>query len=66
MIRLGDGSVSLNLTIKDFQNIIRWQEIATKNNQEMNLSDQDTKIKIQAIMISIKEAVGNNRELVRD
>ena len=32
----------------------------------MNLSDQDTKIKIQAIMISIKEAVGNNRELVRD
>ena len=56
-------NVSLNLTIKDFQNIIRWQEIATKSCEDMQRADHDTKIKIEAIMITIKESFEKDREI---
>lgn len=60
-----DNMFSINLTLKDFQNIVVWHEKAFKNSEEISIVDQETKIKIQAIMIHIKETVEQNSDVCR-
>jgi len=65
MILRSDDMFSINLTIKDFQNIILWHEKAFRNSDEISINDQETKIKIQAIMIHIKESIEQNSDLCK-
>ena len=44
----------IDLTIKDFKNILLWYEIYSKNNRSTP-ADMDTYIKLQAMAISQKD-----------
>ena len=60
MIIRDRGTYSVNLSLKDFQNIVRWKANASK--QINSLSDIETEIKIAAIMIFLKESMDEEKE----
>jgi len=60
MIIRDRGTYSVNLSLKDFQNIVRWKANASKENK--SLSDIETEIKIAAIMIFLKESMHEKKE----
>ena len=60
MIIRDRGTYSVNLSLKDFQNIVRWKANASKENK--SLSDIETEIKIAAIMIFLKESMDEEKE----
>ena len=60
MIIRDRGTYSVNLSLKDFQNIVRWQANASKENE--SLSDIETETKIAAIMIFLKESMAEEKE----
>jgi len=60
MIIRDRGTYSVNLSLKDFQNIVRWQANASKENEL--LSDIETETKIAAIMIFLKESMAEEKE----
>ena len=60
MIIRDRGTYSVNLSLKDFQNIVRWKANASKENK--SLSDIETEIKIAAIMIFLKESLAEEKE----
>jgi hypothetical protein len=51
---------SVNLNLKDFQNIVRWKANATKENESLN--DRETETKIAAIMIYLKESMEEEKQ----
>ena len=53
------GMYSVNLSLKDFQNIVRWKANADKENESLN--DRETETKIAAIMIYLKESMEEER-----
>jgi hypothetical protein len=63
MILRSDEMFSINLTVKDFQNIILWHEKAFRNSDEISINDQETKVKVQAIMIHFKETIQQNSDM---
>jgi len=56
---------SISLGLKDWQNIIRWHG-SFSNEKEISLSDRETQIKIEAIMINIKESVRQENDPWKD
>ncbi|MBT4327201.1 MAG: hypothetical protein HOB51_00685 [Thaumarchaeota archaeon] len=54
------GMYSVNLTLKDFQNIVRWKANACKENESLN--DQETETKVAAIMIFLKESMEEEKD----
>ena len=54
------GMYSVNLTLKDFQNIVRWKNNACKENE--SLSDKETETKVAAIMIFLKESMEEEKD----
>jgi len=54
------GMYSVNLTLKDFQNIVRWKNNACKENE--SLSDKETETKVAAIMIFLKESLEEEKD----
>ena len=54
------GMYSVNLTLKDFQNIVRWKANACKENESLN--DKETETKVAAIMIFLKESMTEEKE----
>ena len=54
------GIYSVNLTLKDFQNIVRWKNNACKENE--SLSDKETETKVAAIMIFLKESMEEEKD----
>ena len=54
------GMYSVNLSLKDFQNIVRWKANASKENKF--LEDMETETKIAAIMIYLKESLQEEKE----
>ena len=58
MIVRDGGIYSIVLNLGDFQNIIRWYELSSKENETS--ADKETQIKIQAIMIHIREMLEQN------
>ena len=60
MIIRDRGTYSVNLSLKDFQNIVRWKANSSKQNN--SLSDIETEIKIAAIMIFLKESMTEEKE----
>ena len=54
------GMYSVNLTLKDFQNIVRWKNTSCKENE--SLSDKETETKVAAIMIFLKESLQEEKE----
>jgi hypothetical protein len=60
MIIRDRGTYSVNLSLKDFQNIVRWKANATKENE--SFSDMETETKIAAIMIFLKESIQEEKE----
>jgi|TARA_B110000495_G_C22672233_1_gene397227 hypothetical protein len=54
------GMYSVNLSLKDFQNIVRWKVNASKENK--SLEDMETETKIAAIMIYLKESMQEEKE----
>jgi hypothetical protein len=63
MIIRDRGIYSINLSLKDFQNIVRWKANASKENE--SLSDMETETKIAAIMIFLKESMEEEKEHTR-
>ena len=59
MIIRDRGTYSVNLSLKDFQNIVRWKANASKENE--SFSDMETETKIAAIMIYLKESMEEER-----
>ena len=55
MITRDGGIYSISLNLGDFQNIIRWHEFFSKENETS--TDKDTQVKIQSIMINIRESM---------
>mgnify|MGYP003970083647 FL=1 len=55
MIMRDGGIYSIILNLGDFQNIIRWYELSSKENETS--ADKDTQVKIQSIMINIRETM---------
>ena len=55
MIMRDGGIYSISLNLGDFQNIIRWYELSSKENETS--ADKDTQVKIQSIMINIRETM---------
>jgi hypothetical protein len=55
MIMRDGGIFSISLNLGDFQNIIRWYELSSKENETS--ADKDTQVKIQSIMINIRESM---------
>ena len=55
MIVRDGGIFSISLNLGDFQNIIRWYELSSKENETS--ADKDTQVKIQSIMINIRESM---------
>jgi hypothetical protein len=55
MIVRDGGIYSISLNLGDFQNIIRWYELSSKENETS--ADKDTQVKIQSIMINIRESM---------
>jgi len=55
MIMRDGGIFSISLNLGDFQNIIRWYELSSKENETS--ADKDTQVKIQSIMINIRETM---------
>jgi hypothetical protein len=55
MIIRESSMYSIDLNLKDFQNIIRWHESSSKENETS--ADKDTQVKIQSIMINIRESM---------
>ena len=60
MIIRDRGTYSVNLSLKDFQNIVRWKANAIKENE--SFSDMETETKIAAIMIFLKESMTEEKE----
>ena len=60
MIIRDRGTYSVNLSLKDFQNIVRWKVNASKENK--SLEDMETETKIAAIMIYLKESMQEEKE----
>ena len=60
MIIREQGMYSVNLSLKDFQNIVRWKSNASKENE--SFSDMETETKIAAIMIFLKESMTEEKE----
>ena len=60
MIIRDRGTYSVNLSLKDFQNIVRWKANATKENESLN--DKETETKIAAIMIYLKESMEEDKK----
>lgn len=60
MIIRDRGTYSVNLSLKDFQNIVRWKANASKENE--SFSDMETETKIAAIMIFLKESMTEENE----
>ena len=60
MIIRDRGTYSVNLSVKDFQNIVRWKANASKENE--SFSDMETETKIAAIMIFLKESLAEEKE----
>ena len=60
MIIRDRGTYSVNLSLKDFQNIVRWKANASKENE--SFSDMETETKIAAIMIFLKESMQEEKE----
>jgi len=60
MIIRDRGTYSVNLSLKDFQNIVRWKANACKENDSLN--DKETETKIAAIMIFLKESMTEEKE----
>jgi hypothetical protein len=58
MIVRDGGIYSIVLNLGDFQNIIRWHKSFSKGNE--TFADKETQIKIQAIMIHIREMLEQN------
>jgi len=54
------GMYSVNLSLKDFQNIVRWKANTSKENKF--LEDMETETKIAAIMIYLKESMQEEKE----
>ena len=54
------GMYSVNLGLKDFQNIVRWKANACKENK--SLEDRETETKIAAIMIYLKETIEEEKQ----
>jgi len=54
------GMYSVNLTLKDFQNIVRWKNNSCKENE--SLSDKETETKVAAIMIFLKESMEEEKD----
>ena len=63
MIIRDRGIYSVNLSLKDFQNIVRWKSNASKENE--SFSDMETETKIAAIMIFLKESMEEEKEHTR-
>ena len=55
MIVRDGGIFSISLNLGDFQNIIRWYELSSKENETS--ADKDTQVKMQSIMINIRETM---------
>ena len=60
MIIRDRGTYSVNLSLKDFQNIVRWKANASKENE--SFSNMETETKIAAIMIFLKESMTEEKE----
>ena len=60
MIIRDRGTYSVNLSLKDFQNIVRWKANSSKENE--SFSDTETETKIAAIMIFLKESMTEEKE----
>ena len=60
MIIRDRGTYSVNLSLKDFQNIVRWKANASTENE--SFSDMETETKIAAIMIFLKESMTEEKE----
>lgn len=60
MIIREQGMYSVNLSLKDFQNIVRWKANASKENE--SLGDKETETKIAAIMIYLKESMEEDKK----
>jgi hypothetical protein len=60
MIIREQGMYSVNLSLKDFQNIVRWKANASKENESLN--DKETETKIAAIMIYLKESMEEDKK----
>ena len=60
MIIRDRGTYSVNLSLTDFQNIVRWKANASKENE--SFSDMETETKIAAIMIFLKESMTEEKE----
>ena len=63
MIIRDGGIYSISLNLGDFQNIIRWYELSSKENETS--ADKDTQVKIQSIMINIRESMEQSADKCR-
>ena len=63
MIMRDGGIYSISLNLGDFQNIIRWYELSSKENETS--ADKDTQVKIQSIMINIRESMEQSTDKCR-
>ena len=63
MIMRDGGIYSISLNLGDFQNIIRWHESFSKENETS--ADKDTQVKIQSIMINIRESMEQSTDKCR-
>ncbi|MBL7001951.1 MAG: hypothetical protein ISR80_04260 [Nitrosopumilus sp.] len=63
MIVRDGGIFSISLNLGDFQNIIRWYELSSKENETS--ADKDTQVKIQSIMINIRESLEQSTDKCR-
>ena len=63
MIVRDGGIFSISLNLGDFQNIIRWYELSSKENETS--ADKDTQVKIQSIMINIRESMEQSADKCR-
>ena len=63
MIMRDGGIYSISLNLGDFQNIIRWYELSSKENETS--ADKDTQVKIQSIMINIRESMEQSADKCR-
>jgi hypothetical protein len=63
MITRDGGIYSISLNLGDFQNIIRWHEFFSKENETS--TDKDTQVKIQSIMINIRESMEQSADKCR-
>ena len=64
MIIRDGGIYSISLNLGDFQNIIRWYELSSKENETS--PDKDTQVKIQSIMINIRESMKQSPDKCRE